>query len=371
MAPGNGKNRKGSKTKKAMVTATSPEPQPPAPTTQHAPVVPANRTANPADTFIAAARNFSNANCPPLTPDGFIALNELWNLALEIGRRAGTEEVVNTGEKEAWNSGYEAGRQWGKDEMEERLQERWYDGYRNGEQAGQGEERDEWIIAGHSLTQAKCTYLGTTSDAGIQTKSTPPANTFEMAIQIPSAPVTTCDAGIQANSTPPANTFEIAIHTSAPPVTAPTIALVNTETPVETTAPVNWADDADTELPVPLAPTPALTPRPRDFSVLFTGSAGPFNTIRHRIRRLHRGQRVPQRQQFIPRINYSQQPIVTYRHPSGIAQGKPVFTIQSSPSLSTPPPAPVTTLQVELDWDRDPRLSNLRNVLHSLGWIRA
>ncbi|KAF8061689.1 hypothetical protein FPV67DRAFT_1509945 [Lyophyllum atratum] len=342
MAPGNGKNHKGSKAKKATIAATSPQPQPPASTTEHAPVVPANQMANPADTFNAAVRNFLNAEGRPLTLDGYVALKELWDMALEIGRRTGSGELVNSGKNEAWNSGYDAGRQWEKDAMDNRLEERYYDGYRDGEQAGREEERDEWRIAGHSLTQAKCTYLGTTSDAGIQTKSTPSANTFEIAIQTP-----------------------------APPVTASTIALVDTETPVETAAPVNWADDADTELPVLLAPTPAPTPRSRDFSVLFTGSAGPFNTLQRRVRRLHRGHRVPQRQRFIPRVNYSQEPIITYRHPSGIAQGKPVFTVQSPPRPPPPPSASVSALPVELDWDRDPRLSNLRNALHSLGWIRV
>ena len=54
--------------------------------------------------------------------------------------------------------------------------------------------------------------------------------------------------------------------------------------------------------------------------------------------------------------------IIMRRHPSGIAHGKPIITI---PCIA----AHLPTSAPNLDWDNDPRLSDLSRALQALGWI--
>jgi hypothetical protein len=63
---------------------------------------------------------------------------------------------------------------------------------------------------------------------------------------------------------------------------------------------------------------------------------------------------------------YSRSNVVTRRHPSGIAPGKPIVMIPSG----TQPQTKVTqTMSAPcLDWDGDPRLSDLSRALRALGW---
>ena len=54
---------------------------------------------------------------------------------------------------------------------------------------------------------------------------------------------------------------------------------------------------------------------------------------------------------------------ITRQHPSGIRPGKPIITVPFRIPASTPAlPA------LNLDWERDPRLMNLSQALHALGW---
>ncbi|KAJ7242622.1 hypothetical protein C8J57DRAFT_1726236 [Mycena rebaudengoi] len=105
----------------------------------------------------------------------------------------------------------------------------------------------------------------------------------------------------------------------------------------------NWADDAAEAVPTATATnTPSLPSR--DLSVLRSaaGSLTPFGTLQSRARRTHRTTRPRHRSNFAP----------------------PTST---QPNASKPFRL---TLSSNLDWDRDPRLSELGRVLRSMGWAR-
>src|ERR1700679_1423890 len=93
----------------------------------------------------------------------------------------------------------------------------------------------------------------------------------------------------------------------------------------------DWAEDADT---LPISRTSPQHP-PRDLSCLRSKATHPFSSLRRR-----RG-----RPRYWPN---TQRP-------------------QDHPYLT---PAWQTPFHVSLDWDHDPRLSDLNTALRALGWIR-
>ena len=121
----------------------------------------------------------------------------------------------------------------------------------------------------------------------------------------------------------------------------------------------DWADDAAS---LPIAPAT----QPRDLLVLRTDRQQPFGTLRRRTRR----RRAPShffsssRKLFQPALppHVMSEPFIMRRHPSGIAHGKPIITI---PCIA----AHLPTSAPNLDWDNDPRLSDLSCALQALGWI--
>ena len=121
----------------------------------------------------------------------------------------------------------------------------------------------------------------------------------------------------------------------------------------------NWADDA-----MSLAITPSI--QPRDLSVLRTDYQQPFGTLRRRMRRRRAPPHIfsSSRKYFHPALppHVLSQPFIMCRHPRGIAPGKPVITI---PHIAAHPPTPAPNL----DWDNDPRLSDLSRALQALGWV--
>jgi hypothetical protein len=108
------------------------------------------------------------------------------------------------------------------------------------------------------------------------------------------------------------------------------------ESPVP--GPFNWADDAMTLPAIPQHP-------PRDLSCLRSDRSTaphPFSSLRRR-RGHPKIRRNPQRR---------------YGH------------FHSYPPSRHHSQHPQTTIPVLLDWDRDPRLTDLSNALQALGWVR-
>ncbi|KAJ7503721.1 hypothetical protein B0H11DRAFT_1984046, partial [Mycena galericulata] len=119
-------------------------------------------------------------------------------------------------------------------------------------------------------------------------------------------------------------------------------------------------------LPLPTTDTtvPTISPGPRDLTALQTGSPRPFGTLQRRLARSRNSRAHAQKKS----ASVPTPPIVTRRHPQGIASDKPIST------APVPiPPLPRARRQHHwhtLDWDRDPLLSDLSRALGALGWIR-
>ncbi|KAJ7937751.1 hypothetical protein B0H13DRAFT_2261420 [Mycena leptocephala] len=110
--------------------------------------------------------------------------------------------------------------------------------------------------------------------------------------------------------------------------------------------PFSWADDSSPDLSR-IPPLP-----PRDFSALRSeaSTSTPFSTLRYRA---HRRQRFTRASHFpASRSSFHRRP-ATCNPPSRSSASKLVFATTST-----------------LDWDCDPRLSDLNRALRSLGWRR-
>ena len=102
--------------------------------------------------------------------------------------------------------------------------------------------------------------------------------------------------------------------------------------------PLDWADDAK-ELPI--TPTFPQYP-PRDLSCLRSASPRPFSSLRHR--------------HSHPKKRWNAQ------RGHGQSWHSRTYHWRSS--------HPHTTFPASLNWDQDPRLFDLSNALHALGWVR-
>jgi hypothetical protein len=124
----------------------------------------------------------------------------------------------------------------------------------------------------------------------------------------------------------------------------------------------DWAEDAKS---IPIVSKPP----PRDLSALRSPTPHLFVTLQRRTRQHPVAHwNYPSRTRTVDwSAMYSRPNIVTHRHPSGIAPGKPIVTIPSG----TQPQTKVTqTMSApHLDWDGDPRLSDLSCALRALGWV--
>jgi hypothetical protein len=187
-------------------------------------------------------------------------------------------------------------------------------------EAGIQEEGERWESARASKINVIIqTDSTTTSSISVQTNP----------IIIPPSPT----ASISTQTEPPIPTvfkpFEPPIHIpipiSEPPIPVPTVS-----------APFNWADDAAS-----LSTIPTIPPKmPRDLSSLRSSSKNPFSSLRRR-------------------HHYSKHQKIVSSH-----QHTQFFT--THPPLRQTPP-----LLANLDWHRDPRLSELSRVLRSLGWSHS
>ena len=130
-------------------------------------------------------------------------------------------------------------------------------------------------------------------------------------------------------------------------------------TPQAVPARLDWAEDT-ASMPAP----PAMYQPPRDLSTLRTDRVQPFGTLRRRTRQRRTPPFFLQRRKFFYSVPPPQpQAFITRRHPSGIGPGRPVIIVPSG--VAPDPPAPPA---LKLDWDQDPRLTDLSHALRALGW---
>jgi hypothetical protein len=173
----------------------------------------------------------------------------------------------------------------------------------------------------------------------------------------------------QASLVPPSHPFPRSLSAAATQTDTVDV------TPVAATpapAPLDWAEDAAT---LPICPSHSATPlsTPRDFSVLCTGSPQPFASLQRRRRRSPRSA-TSSLQNHSPRHS-----ICRPQQKSGIdfraTQRTPPSYSYPPQSISIPvptsfPPSVRPAVQFPLDWDQDPRLRDLGQVLAALGWVR-
>ena len=129
---------------------------------------------------------------------------------------------------------------------------------------------------------------------------------------------------------------------------------------------LDWAEDA-TSLPIlPLLPTPSA-PRqhpPRDFSGLHSSGTNPFSSLQRRSKQ-SRTQMAYRLRQNIPFPRFSD----SCHQPPLLCPLSLFPKPQILPRASKNKPLPSSCTSA-LDWDQDPRLSDLSQALKALGWFR-
>jgi len=223
-------------------------------------------------------------------------------------------------------------------------------GFEKGQVHGIIQERELWEMAGHSQTCfTTSSSLTATADAGTQVDLVAPLPPCT------NTSVQTVSADIQTSST----------QTFPPPLVNVDMQMSVTMEPSPPVSRLDWAEDA-TSLPIlPLIPISSV-PRqrvPRDFSGLRSSQPNPFGSLQRRSKQ-SRAQVASRLRRNIPvsRSSHScYQPPPMCPPPLFL---KPWIFPQASKSV------PLVHSPSVLDWDQDPRLSDLSRALKALGWIR-
>jgi len=219
-------------------------------------------------------------------------------------------------------------------------------GFEKGQVHGILQERELWEMAGHSqICLITASSSMTTTDAGTQVNLiTPPPPRNNTSVQ-------TIDADIQTSTSSSATTSTQTSVTTEP---SPQVSCLD------------WAEDA-TSLPIlPLLPISSVSRQriPRDFSSLRSSRPNPFGSLQRRSKQ-SRAQIASRLRQNVPALqslssHYRPPPMCP---PSSFLKPQiPCHALKNAPLVSS-------CISV-LDWDQDPRLSDLSRALKALGWIR-
>ena len=147
--------------------------------------------------------------------------------------------------------------------------------------------------------------------------------------------------GTQTDAESPSTaTCDASIQTPDPPLLVVSPQIANAP-------PFDWADDA-TSLPIQILPKPLL---PRDFSELRSPKQNPFSSLQHRAKRFTRYSHQPHCRHSHLKFNSFYSP-----HRNSYKQFQPHFQSKT---------------HSHLNWESNPRLSDLSRSLKALGWIRA
>jgi hypothetical protein len=251
-------------------------------------------------------------------------LKLLWDRAFEAGLDQGRTE-----EREWRDEMYLRGKAQGKKEAEEAASSAEIDLYLHGMEKGRTEERTEWTSVGHG---PHClSPIAVLSDQTVQTDL---------------EPITaTCDVSIQSAD----HVDDLVIPPHVEASIQATETLPSPSQPHKTSmAPLDWAEDTNS---LPITPLPPSLHQPRDLSVLRSSSSSPFSSLQQRSKRFTR---------------YSHQPRRRHSHFNSNS-----FYLPHSNSYQPFQPHSHTKTYSQLNWESDPRLSDLSRSLRALGWIRA
>ena len=279
---------------------------------------------------IIAIHEFLAAVLP--TTDGR-NLKLLWKRAYEEGRGHGLDEGLSKC-SEDYARGHKVGCEMATTYFDIGREQ----GMEEGEEHGCEVERQVWLSSGHGVGQCvpasePRSFMSTalqTDDPVITTTDASVGNTTQLCttVSTQTSTISCLDASVQALEPPPS-------------LSQPQKAIRK---------PLDWAEDANS---LPITPIPLSLRQPRDFSVLrSSSSSSPFSSLQHRSKRFN---------------HYSHRP---HRH-------RPCSNFNSFYSHhynSFKPPSRshfYTKTNSHLNWESDPRLSDLSRSLKALGWIRA
>jgi hypothetical protein len=203
-----------------------------------------------------------------------------------------------------------------------------------GRLSGEANEKWLWEAAGHNIDNLGCVGVRSppTSEVGVQSE-TPHVTTVSSSTQ-----TTLINVNAQTSTTSHLDTSVQALEPPSSP-----------NRPQKTSAaPLDWAEDANTLPIIPPSPSPR---QPRDLSVLRSSSSSPFSSLQHRSKRFS---------------HYSHQSRRRHSH-SHFNSFNSLHRTSFKPFQSHSH----TQTHSHLNWESDPRLSDLSRSLKALGWIRA
>jgi len=273
--------------------------------------------------------------------DAVSQTKEAQNLKLLFMRAV--SEGKKLGYHEGEGVGYEQGYKKGKDCLHDLDVDTTYTAaFEEGRRKGEENEKWLWETLGHTYDQRCMSQQPTpeTTSIGVQSELpyVPPMVSF-------------------STQTSPPSLVNIDTLTSVATDSLP---------PVLPVSRLDWAEDA-TSLPIlPLLPTPSAPRRhpPCDLSGLCSSGLNPFGSLQRRSKQSHA--QIASR--FCQTIPFTQSSHSHYRPP-------PLCPLASSPkprihSQASKKMPSISSCISMLDWDQDPRLSDLSQALKALGWIR-
>jgi hypothetical protein len=242
----------------------------------------------------------------------------------------------------------------------------WGRAFAEGRKVGQKEEYDRGFNAGYNEGYSDACEKD--YEAGLAANTS--VSTTEIGTQVDLPPSPTCiDISVQTTVNAPIQNLnstlygDVSTQTSAdpnpiiPPHNAHVDASIQDAEPSPpvilpqkmSPSPLDWAEDAKS---LPITPIPPSPRQPRDLSVLRSpSSSSPFSSLQHRSKRFTR-----------------------HSHQSRHYRSHFNFNSSYSPHIPFKPPSRShfhTKTNSHLNWESDPRLSDLSRSLKALGWIRA
>ena len=252
-------------------------------------------------------------------------LKLIWDRAFETGLDQGrNEEQVNRDSRD--HEMYFQGKERGIREAKEAANRAELEYYYHGIEKGKTEEQLEWTSKGHGL---HCfSPVAVLTSQGSQTDPEP--TTTSIATQ--TSNISHLETSVQASEPPPSLSQPQKVISK----------------------PLDWAEDTYSLPITPIAPLPPPLHQPRDLSVLrSSSSSSPFSSLQYRSKRFN----------HYPRHSHHSRHCHSHFNNSFY-----------SPHHNLPKPSQprfYTKTYSHLNWESDPRLSDLSRSLRALGWIHV
>jgi hypothetical protein len=246
-------------------------------------------------------------------------LKLIWDRAFKEGNNKGW-----SARRDFSDEMYLRGKEMGIKETEEAADRAAIDFYHHGIEKGKTEERSEWTSKGHG---PHClSPIAILDSQGSQTDPEPPTTL----ISTQTSTISHLKTSVQASEPPPSPSQPQKVISK----------------------PFNWADDTYSPQIIPLPtqnlPSPLLA---RDFSGLRSSNSNPFSSLQHRSKRSNHYSHHSHGRHSRFNSNSFYSP-----HYNPLKRSQPHFS---------------TKTYSHLNWEYDPRLSDLSRSLKALGWIRA